>query len=303
MAGFYRGDMELDEPLVLDGGLGTQLEARGGDLSGDLWSARFLASAPEEIVAAHEAFFAAGADIVTTASYQAGFAGFAAHGFDREHAAGLMRRSVELAKRAAQRDAGKRRLVAASVGPYGAVLPDGSEFRGRYGLSHRELVGFHRPRLEVLAEAGPDLLALETVPDVDEAAALLEVLGDVDVPAWLSYNIDGERTRAGQPLEEAFAVAAGRDDVLAVGINCCTPADATRAVPIAREMTGKPVVVYPNSGEGWNAGRQDWTGPSRFDAALVRDWVAAGARIVGGCCRVAPADINAVANVLARPRD
>ncbi len=297
--------MDLDSPLVLDGGLGTQLEARGGDLSGDLWSARFLTSAPDELVAAHEAFFTAGADIVTTASYQAGFAGFAAHGFDREHAAGLMRRSVELARRAAQRSAGQGNaslgLVAASAGPYGAVLADGSEFRGRYGLRHRELVAFHRPRLEVLAEAGPDLLALETVPDVDEAFALLEALGAVDVPAWLSYNIDGERTRAGQPLEEAFAVAAGRDDVLAVGINCCTPADATRAVPIAREITGKPVVVYPNSGEGWNAERHDWAGPSRFDATLARDWVAAGARIVGGCCRVAPADINAVANVLAPP--
>ena len=170
----------FDGTLVLDGGLATELEARGHELSGGLWSARLLRDAPEEVVAAHEAFFAAGAQVATSASYQASFAGFAAQGLDRRESARLMRRSVELARRAADNSAADSsaaapnpRLVAASVGPYGAVLADGSEFRGAYGLSHRELVEFPRPRMEVLAEAGPDVLALETVPDVDEAVAEL----------------------------------------------------------------------------------------------------------------------------------
>lgn len=275
--------------IVLDGGLATELEARGHDLSDELWSARLLADDPAGIVAAHEAFFRAGAQIATTASYQASFAGFAARGFAARETSALLRRSVELARTAAARVEGPR-WVAASVGPYGAALADGSEYRGRYGLSVAELTAFHRPRAEALAEAGPDVLALETVPDVDEAVALLAAVEGLGVPAWLSYTIAGDRTRAGQPLEEAFAVAAGRDDVVAVGVNCCDPDDAARAIPVAREVSGRPVVAYPNSGEAWDATGRRWTGRVRFLPDRV-----AGAEFAGGCCRVRPSAIAALA--------
>lgn len=283
--------------LVSDGGLATELEARGADLADPLWSARLLVDAPGDIAAVHDAFFAAGAMIATTASYQASFEGFAARGIDQGAATALLRRSVELARRAADRD-GAAHWVAASVGPYGAARGDGSEYRGRYGFSVAELTAWHRPRLEVLADAGADVLALETVPDVDEAEALVSLVREADVPAWLSYTIDGTRTRAGQPLTEAFAVAAGVPQIVALGVNCCAPADVLPAIEIAREVTDKPVVVYPNSGERWEAGR--WTGPVRFSPELVGQWVAAGARIVGGCCRVRPSDIAAVAAALRR---
>lgn len=280
-------------PLLLDGGLATELEARGHDLSDDLWSARLLIESPEEIVAAHSAFFRAGAVIATTASYQASFAGFAARGISRQEAVTLLHRSVELGKRARadMPDQGSRRWVAASVGPYGAVLADGSEYRGRYGLTVAELTRFHRPRLEVLADAQPDLLALETVPDVDEAVALTEAVTGLGVPAWLSYSISGDLTRAGQPLEEAFAVAAGSEDIVAVGINCCAPDDVAAAVATAREVTGKPVVAYPNSGEGWDERHRVWTGEVRSPAAYASRWIDEGARVVGGCCRVSPKSI------------
>ena len=284
--------------LISDGGLATELEARGHDLSDPLWSARLLADAPQEIVAAHAAFFRAGATIATAASYQASFEGFAAHGIDRDDAIGLLRRSVELAKAARDEACATTACVAASVGPYGAALADGSEYRGRYGLSVAALTRWHRPRLEILAEAGPDVLALETVPDVDEAEALVNLVRSVGVPAWLSYTIDGNRTRAGQPLRDAFAVAAGVPEIIAVGVNCCAPDDVLTAIGIAD--IGKPVIVYPNSGERWDPRRRRWTGPSRFTelcGQLTRQWVAAGARIVGGCCRVRPADIEVIAEV------
>lgn len=279
--------------VVLDGGLATHLESRGHDLSGALWSARLLSEAPAEIMAAHTAFFLAGARIATTASYQASFEGFATRG---EDAAVLLRRSVSLAKRARDRMPDQqRRWVAASVGPYGATLADGSEYRGRYGLAVRRLVDFHRRRLDVLAEAAPDVLALETIPDVSEAIALVDAIAGLGIPAWLSYTIAGDRTRAGQPLADAFAVAAGIEDVIAVGVNCCDPDDVAPAVRIARQVTGKPVIAYPNSGEGWDATRRAWVGPSRFAPELARQWCADGARIVGGCCRVTPSDIAALA--------
>jgi homocysteine S-methyltransferase len=286
--------------MVLDGGLATELEARGHDLSDDLWSARLLRDQSAEITAVHLAFYRAGASIATTASYQASFEGFAAYGIDRAEAVTLMQRSVVLADvaRAALAADGRPRWVAASVGPYGAALADGAEYTGRYGLSVAELTAWHRPRVEVLAEAGPDLLALETVPDVDEAVALMAAVSGLGVPAWLSYTIDGDRTRAGQPLAEAFAVATDVPEVVAVGVNCCAPADVSAAIHVAREVTGKPVVVYPNSGEEWDAERRTWVGRSGYSATLARQWLAAGAHVIGGCCRITASDIAELAHLV-----
>ncbi len=283
-----------DTVLITDGGLATELEARGHDLSDDLWSARLLVDAPEEIVAVHCAFFRAGASIATTASYQASFDGFAERGIARNDAARLLRRSVELAK-AARDEVGGQRWVAASVGPYGAALANGEEYVGRYGLSVAQLADWHRPRLEILADAGADVLALETVPDVDEAEALVDLVHELGVPAWLSYTIAGTTTRAGQPLADAFGVAANVPEIVAVGVNCCAPDDVEHAIGAARASTGKPVVVYPNSGEDWDGDRRKWIGKSGWSAELAPRWAAAGARIIGGCCRVRPDDIAAIA--------
>jgi homocysteine S-methyltransferase len=282
-------------PTVLDGGLATQLAAAGHDLSDHLWSARLLHDAPEAIVDAHLAFLRAGARVVITASYQATFDGFAKAGIDAAGTTALLRRSVTLAQQARQR-AGEAGIggplwIAASVGPYGAMLADGSEYRGNYGLSVAELVRFHRPRMRVLAEAGADALALETVPDAAEAEAMLRVVEELGVPAWLSYTVAGGRTRAGQPLAEAFGLAAAVDEVLAVGVNCCAPGDVAPAVATAARATGKPVVVYPNSGELWDAAARAWTGDAEWGAPAVDAWIDAGARLVGGCCRVTPAHI------------
>jgi homocysteine S-methyltransferase len=278
-------------PVVLDGGLATQLEATGHDLSDELWSARLLADDPEAIVAAHRAFVDAGAQVITTASYQASLAGFARRGLD---ATSLLTRSVSLAREAAA--AGNGPLwIAASVGPYGATLADGSEYRGDYGLSHAELLRFHRPRMRMLAEAGPDVFALETVPDVREAEAMPEAINGLGIPAWLSYTVDGDRTRAGQSLTEAFALAAGNPHLIAVGVNCSAPVDATASVAVAAEVSGKPVVVYPNSGEVWDARARQWTGLPADPTASVARWITDGARLVGGCCRVSPSTITDLA--------
>jgi homocysteine S-methyltransferase len=286
-----------DTVLITDGGLATELEARGHDLSDDLWSARLLVDAPEEIVAVHCAFFRAGASIATTASYQASFDGFAERGIGQNDAARLFRRSVELAQ-AARDEMGGQRWVAASVGPYGAALANGEEYVGRYGLTVSQLADWHRPRLEILADADADVLALETVPDVDEAEALVGLVHELGVPAWLSYTIAGTTTRAGQPLADAFAVAAGVPEIVAVGVNCCAPDDVEHAIEVARATTGKPVIVYPNSGEKWDGERRTWIGESGWSADLAPRWAAAGALIIGGCCRVRPDDIASLALTL-----
>jgi homocysteine S-methyltransferase len=298
------------EVLVLDGGLSNQLEDQGQDLSDDLWSARLLTDDPDQILAAHLAYVRAGARVLITSSYQATFEGFARRGIDRDKAGELLSRSVELAREAVRQAAcpdspvrTRPIWVAASVGPYGAMLADGAEYRGRYGLSVRELERFHHPRIEVLAESVPDVLALETVPDSDEAEAMLRAAEGTGIPVWLSYTIDGAATRAGQPLAEAFALAAGNDQVIAVGVNCCAPQDVAPAVAVAAQVTGKPIVVYPNSGERWDGAAQSWTGQSwsassTFNPALVQAWREAGATLIGGCCQVGPTAIAALSAAL-----
>ncbi|HEY0240025.1 MAG TPA: homocysteine S-methyltransferase [Friedmanniella sp.] len=285
-------------PLVLDGGLATQLEAQGEDLSSSVWSARVLAEDPDAVLAAHRAFFAAGAQVATTASYQVSSRGFASVGMDSLHISRLLRRSVRLARQAGDEVADET-WVAASVGPYGAALGDGSEYRGDYGLSVAQLRRWHRFGIQVLADVGPDVLALETVPCLAEAEALLAEVRGLSRPCWLSMTCVGDRTRAGEPVVEAFAMAAEVDEVVAVGVNCLDPADTPALVALAAAVSRKPVVVYPNAGERWEAVGRRWTGEPASVAGLVDGWLDAGARLVGGCCRVGPDDIAAVARVVA----
>ncbi|MET9274346.1 homocysteine S-methyltransferase [Kribbella sp. NPDC003557] len=281
-----------DLPVILDGGLSNALEDRGHDLSDALWSARLLRDDPAEIAAVHRAYYEAGAMVATTASYQASLAGFERAGVDRTEAERLIASSVRIAREV--RDEFPGRLVAASVGPYGAMLADGSEYRGRYGVSSAVLRDFHGPRLELLAAAGPDLLAVETIPDTQEAEVLVELIRDLGVPAWFSYSIDGDRTRAGQPLTEAFSIPAVTQ-VVAIGINCCKPADVLPAVRTAVATTGRPAIAYPNRGGAWDPIARHWVGDGTGPDTFAREWVAAGATYVGGCCRVGPDDIRALA--------
>ncbi|MCZ2820150.1 homocysteine S-methyltransferase [Modestobacter sp. VKM Ac-2977] len=292
--------------VVADGGLSTELESRGHDVTSSLWSARLLRDDPAAITAAHAAFARAGAQVATTASYQASFPGFAAAGIDGAQARTLMARSVQLARDGLAL-AGRDGWVAGSVGPYGAFLADGSEYTGDYvdHVSVAELRAFHRPRLAVLAEAGADVLACETLPAAAEVEALLTELDELGVPAWLSLTSTTgpdrvPRTRRGERLDEVCAMARDVDAVIAVGVNCTDPAGVPAALAAAA-ASGKPGVAYPNSGEAWDANARRWTG--RPGVGDVSGWLAAGARLVGGCCRVRPDDVRTLADAVPLPRD
>jgi homocysteine S-methyltransferase len=286
-------------PVVLDGGLATQLESQGHKLDSALWSARLLRDDPDAIVEAHLAYFTAGAQVATTASYQASLGGFAQAGISRAEAKELIRRSVRLAEEArASFEDGNARWIAGSVGTYGAALADGSEYRGDYDLTIDELRTWHRPRIAMLAEAGVDVLALETIPCVAEVEALLAEIDGSRQPCWLSITCAGDRTRAGEPAVEAFSLAREVDEIVAVGVNCIDPADAYTLVQSARESTGKPVVVYPNSGERWDAAARAWIGPATYRPKDVKEWISGGARLVGGCCRVGPAEIRGIRDLV-----
>ena len=273
---------------MLDGGLGTLLEARGNDLTGRLWSARLLRDDPDEVRAAHAEFVDAGADVVVTSSYQLAFGS----GMDDAEVEDLLRLSVTLA-----REAGDV-FVAASVGPFGASRADGSEYTGAYDVDLETLRTFHRRRLAVLADAGADVLAIETIPSPLEVTALvaeLHLLDRPDLPVWISLSGASTAWDAAS-LATSLADAAAAPGVIAVGVNCCPPAS------VAAALNARPAdvagIAYPNSGEQWDARARSWRGVGGVPTALAETWIAAGARLVGGCCRTMPAHIAALSAAL-----
>lgn len=318
---------------VLDGGLGTHLEALGADVSGSLWSARILRDDPDLIVRAHQDFLAAGAQVLTTASYQVTAEGLTEAGIDPVEASQLWTRSVECAREAAARhrtrkkrtaepvrstvrmpgaESGADRLenpvwVAASIGPFGAGPGPGTEYDGAYGLSREQLRQWHAPRLNALDEAGADLLLAETIPSLPEVQALLDLAGTSRCPVALSITVAGDRLRDGTPLQQvAQELNAGQGMLVAVGVNCCSPSDAVGAVTVLAQTVGVPVIACPNSGETWDRAARMWTGrqddlcdPARIARALRT----AGAAAVGGCCRVGPEGIAAMAQEMTGCRE
>ncbi|MEY3734244.1 MAG: Homocysteine S-methyltransferase [Actinomycetota bacterium] len=278
--------------------MATELEARGHDLGDGLWSARILADDPGEIRAVHEAYLDAGARVVVTASYQVSRDGFVAAGRSAQQADDALRTAVDVAREAVY---GHDALVAASVGPYGAILHDGSEYRGRYGVSRDRLIDFHGERMAVIADSAPDVLAIETIPDLDEVSALVDVLADhPGIPAWLTMSCaDGARTSAGQPIEDLVAIIADAPSVRAVGVNCTAPEHVESLLRRLSSAGAPALVAYPNSGRAWSP-TAGWSGEGTdVGADLVERWrEVPGVALIGGCCGVGPDSIAAISRSL-----
>jgi len=299
--------------LVIDGALATELERRGCDLKDDLWSAKILLEQPEIIKQVHCDYFKAGADCAITASYQATIEGFSKRGLNEQQAIALIQKSVRLAVEArdefwadeSNRAGRSKPFVAASVGPYGAFLADGSEYRGNYGLTENQLIDFHRPRMKALIEAGPDMLACETIPCLMEAQALIKLLDEFQsTQAWISFSCrDETHVNEGQKLEDCVRLVEASPFVAAVGVNCTSPNYIASLIQEAKKATNKPVLVYPNSGETYDVARNHWDGHPVYESfgEEAKEWFHAGARLIGGCCRTTPEDIKVIANWARNP--
>jgi homocysteine S-methyltransferase len=298
-----------DRPVaILDGALATELERRGADLDDPLWSAKYLVEQPRLIRDVHADYFAAGADIATAATYQATFAGFARRGIDHDGAERFMRSAVALAREARDEFCSNpaksrhRPLIAASVGPYGAMLADGSEYRGRYAASDRELREFHRERLQILGDSGADLLACETFPCLREALIVADLIEEMAGPAaWIAFSCrDAGHTCEGDDIGACAAALDGYERIAAIGVNCSPPEYVGELLRRMRERSAKPLAAYPNSGERYDAGAKRWVGRADHTpfAQRAREWLLAGARLIGGCCRTTPDDIRALSRMV-----
>jgi len=293
--------------LILDGAFSTELERKGCDLNDPLWSAKILTENPQAIAEVHEDYFNAGADCVITASYQATFEGFMKRGFSEEQAGDLIKLSINIAKDVRDKFWSKKEnqlnrpkpLVAASVGPYGAYLADGSEYRGQYNLDEEALIEFHKKRMETLISAGPDILACETIPCLVEAKAVVKVLEENSgVYAWISFSAkDGTHINSGEAIADCAKWLNDYEQVAAIGINCTAPEYVATLIEEIRKGTDKPIIVYPNSGETYNPDNKVWQGSSinQSYGQSALGWYKKGATIIGGCCRTTPDDIRAVA--------
>lgn len=306
----FRPFLERQSFVLLDGGLATALEAAGHSLATELWSARLVLHAPDAVRAVHTAYLGAGADCITTAGYQASLDGFSRAGLAPAEAEAALRRPVELAVEAREtfwsnprhRTGRLRPLVAASAGPFGAFLADGSEYEGRYGVARARLADFHGQGIEILAGTEADLLAFETIPSLEEAEVVAGLLSEVPHPgAWISFSCrDGEHLHDGNRLADAVRACAAAPGIIGVGVNCTHPRFVSSLVSRIREATDLPILAYPNSGEVYDPVRGAWTGERADSAWLagVPDWIAAGASVIGGCCRVGPAVIRELRRLL-----
>jgi homocysteine S-methyltransferase len=288
---------------VIDGGLASELEYVGARIDGPLWSAHVLEDEPKKVLAVHRAYIAAGSQCIATCSYQVSRMGYAEVGLAPERADAALVRSVELARSAAAEFPGRKVLIAGSLGPYGAALHNGAEYHGNYNCSYGDLVRFHRERIEVFARASgpraPDLLAFETFPSLEEARAVGEALAPwLHLRAWFSFSCrDDEHVSHGEPVAECGALVAVLPQTAGIGVNCVPPKWIPSLIGELRKGSDRPIMVYPNSGEAWDAAARCWTGKSEPEefGTLAAEWFAAGAQIVGGCCRTRPAHIRAVA--------
>lgn len=293
--------LDISKVHTLDGGMATELEWRGCNIYGPLWSAQVLETSPSTIEQVHLDYIRAGADCISTVSYQVSAMGYAELGRPREDATRALRQSVEIAESAREkyaRESDRPVLIAASLGPYGAALHNGAEFHGEYDVGFDDLVAFHAERLAVVAKTNADLVALETVPSLEEARAIAAALRLVpSVRAWVSFTCkDAAHVAHGEALADCAAVASQCEQVVAVGVNCTQPRLIAELIGSAKAATAKPVFVYPNSGETWDAAARRWRGASdiREYGVLASTWFDAGAQAVGGCCRTTPAHIRAV---------
>ena len=308
MSSLFDSFIEKNGVVIIDGAMATELEKNGADLNHELWSAKLLAENPGLIKQVHLDYLEAGADIITTASYQASFTGFEKQGYTKEKAIALMILATTLAIEARE-EALKNNwigqplpLVAASVGPYGASLADGSEYRGHYGLTVEELMDFHRERMEVLLNSGADLLAFETIPCPKEAVALIKLLKEFPkAKAWLSFSCKSETELCdGSSFAEAVALANQSDQIVAVGVNCTSPRFVESLVRIAITVSNKLIIVYPNKGGKWDAENKCWLPDDKQNDFINMSiqWNHAGAKLIGGCCRTSPGDISLLKTAL-----
>ena len=309
--GKFKDLLDEQEIIILDGALGTELESRGYDVSGKLWSAQYLLDQPRIIQNVHESYVRAGSDIITTSSYQASIPAFIEAGLTTEKAYNLLKETVFLARKAIENtwqvlspEEQKQRpypLVAGSVGPYAAYLADGSEYTGDYQLSEEEFQEFHRPRIQALLEAGCDLLAIETIPNGAEAAAILRLLAEEfpQAEAYLSFVAQSENAISdGTKIEELGNLAQASPQVLAVGFNCTAPHLIAPLLDGLGQVCNKPFLTYPNSGETYNGLTKTWHDDPEQERSLLESsklWQNQGVRLFGGCCRTRPEDITRLA--------
>lgn len=293
--------------LVIDGAMGTELEARGCNLNDKLWSAKVLVENPELIYQVHLDYFRCGADFIITSSYQASIDGFARRGLTEIESIELMKKSVELAKKARldylnECKQTKILLIAGSIGPYATLLADGSEYRGDYQLSHNEYSKFHRPRIQALCDAGIDFLSIETIPSVTEVKSQLKLLKEFpNITAYFSFNLrDPKHLCDGTPLSEFMNDVNEQSQIVAIGINCIALEKVSDSLKTLKNLTNRPLLVYPNSGEIYDPITKTWSCDDNKKKLVdhIDEWIKIGAKMIGGCCRTGPLDIKQIAEKL-----
>ncbi|RXJ88023.1 homocysteine S-methyltransferase [Arcobacter sp. CECT 8985] len=305
--------LKTQKAVILDGALGTQIQKNGYDVNDKLWSAKYLDENIEVISQVHRQYLEAGADCIITSSYQASIEGFIQKGFTSQRAKELIKKSIEIAKETVDefwqntqnKNTRIKPIVAASIGPYGAYLADGSEYSGDYKISKESLKEFHKKRLEIIIiKTNPDILAIETIPSFYEASVICDLLEELDckIPAWVTFSAkDGFKTNANDDIKKCMSYLQNHKFIHALGVNCTAPQYILKLIKNIKEVSTKPIVIYPNGGSRYNPITKEWEKgelSSKEFSKLAYLWYEKGARVIGGCCETTPDEISEIRKVI-----
>lgn len=286
--------------VILDGSMSRLLEEQGLEINHRLWTALALVEQPEAIYQVHKQYFDAGANVAITASYQATVKSFEDVGYSEKQAIACIERSVTLAKKAKQDSkGGQAKWIAGSIGPYGAYLSDGSEYTGAYQISDYELKDFHEERIKALIASGVDVLAIETIPRLDELRVILNIIAVINFPVWVSISLkDTAHLANGDSLADFQQLVEQDQNVIAYGINCVSPQLVAPVIENLSVAATKPLVAYPNSGAIFDAVTKTWSEEISVEQVFSTDarcWHQKGAKLIGGCCCSTEHDIARLA--------
>ncbi len=278
----------INKIKLLDGSMSFPMEQLGYNLKNKLWTGMALINDPNIIKDIHKGYIKAGADYISTSTYQISFGRLKNMGYQSVEIKKIFQKSVDLVKEAILESKSKREIkIVGSFGPYASFDPKASEYVGEYISTDDEIMNFHHNNIRIIEETDLDIILYETIPCLREFKILSEILSNTKKEIWISVTCNENiEFRDGSSFKEACEIISGIEKITTLGINCFSPLLVNKAIRKLKKYSNKKALIYPNSGEVYNQEDKFWSGKNEFNDVMIKNWLSLSPDIIGGCCRV-----------------
>ena len=279
---------------LLDGSMSFPMEQLGYNLKNKLWTGKALINNPDLIKDIHKGYIDAGADFISTSTYQISFDRLKNMGYQSEEIKKIFQKSVDIVKDAIEESKLKKEIkIVGSFGPYASYDPEASEYIGEYDSTDIEIKKFHLNNIRIIEETDLDIILYETIPCLREIKILSEALSHSTKEIWISITCNEEMEfRDGSSFKDACEIISKIEKITTMGINCFSPLLVKKAIDLLKKYSNKKILIYPNSGEIYNPKERFWTGNNEFNNSMIKNWLSLYPDIIGGCCRIGYDDIK-----------